>query len=574
MIPGTRSLNLLQMLPLPSQPLKKHKFRVLCSNDGIGEITTSVLVVHYLLKSRWSTATRPCILGVRFFVHAYPSRLSLTPAFYPFHHRVPITPQHVCLSLANLHNKQALVHDLRSREKTIRQLEAKNATLAVKSVTLAPASYDRNRRRQSSAKVGKSGDGKRTAVFPARRVISEDGVGGEEAEGLLERRAPSVHRRTAGVPATQEDGVGGVAVPNAQRKNLGHSGSIVTTESVAPVSLPARKQLTPQTSEIPGRVTTVSYPRCGSRVTFTPHAAPTTTAPATGKASGMVGSVEEADVQRGEETAASPVLDQVAGRMPNDLGWLARRNEESEDAQQSPGLMCDAPSDHISLEHSSSFQDARQPPCPLSEKALPDEHPTCSTAVEMPDDANVNLGAAVEGTEDVGRKDVGHEGGGGRGGDGAMQTEGRESAECRESSDGLVDGGCATAVVPAPSPATAGHGEPDCMKPFPGDGEVEGVGCAGHGEPDCMKPLPSDGEVEGVGSAARLGLEVDVELPLLVPPRLDDMGAESETPVFRSRLVDGVPVLKYGGGGRGKPKPKVLWVTPDLSEIFYTQAGR
>lgn len=179
---------------------------------------------------------------------------------------------------------------------------------------------------------------------------------------------------------------------------------------------------------------------------------------------------------------------------------------------------------------------------------MPNDPPSSCT-VEMPhaNDANDNVGAAVGHDDDA--EDVG---GGGRDGDGETQTERGESVECGESSDGLVDGAGKTAVALAPArvPATT----------------------AGNGELDCSKHLTTDGGVGGVEHEAKLGLEVDVESS--VPPRLDEVGAGSETPVFRSRLVDGVPVLKYGGGRGKTPKPKVLWVTPDLSEIFYTQMGR
>ena len=129
-----------------------------------------------------------------------------------------------------------------------------------------------------------------------------------------------------------------------------------------------------------------------------------------------------------------------------------------------------------------------------------------------------------------------------------MQSEGGEGveAERRASSSGLVDGVRATVAPTRPSTA------------------------AGNAEPDCAKSLPSN-EQAGVEHEDEEGLEVEVEPP--VSPTLDEIGKESETTAFRSRLVDGVPVMKYGGG-KGKPKPKVLWVTPDLSEIFYTQAGR
>lgn len=43
--------------------------------------------------------------------------------------------------------------------------------------------------------------------------------------------------------------------------------------------------------------------------------------------------------------------------------------------------------------------------------------------------------------------------------------------------------------------------------------------------------------------------------------------------VPKPRLLSGVPVLKRGSG-RGNAKGKVLWVSPDFSEVFYTAIGR
>lgn len=442
--------------------------------------------------------------------------------------------------------KQALVRDLRLREKTIRQLEAKNATLAIKTATSASAHHDGIRSRQGSAEARKPADESRTAVLPTRRACSEDEVGVKEDERLRESRPSSVDRQTAGVVDTQENCVCGVATLNPRAKSFRHSGN-TTNASIASVARSARKQLTPQASEIPGRVTTISYPRCGNRATFTPMVASKIT-PAMGKASDSIRSLKEAGIQREDETTASPVTAQAAGKVPNDLGRLARRSK-SEDkqvglcgAQSSP---LQQPSQNTTVEHSPSPQDARQLPCTPSDKALPNDHPTSST--DTMSDPQRNVGTSVGDAEDIGG-----EGGGGRGGSGAAtQTKGRENAEPRESSDGLVDGG-RIAVTPGPS-----------RSPVP----------AGNGDSDCPKPSPSNREE--VGGVERGGLEVDAESRVPVPPRLEEVGreAEPETPVLRSRLVDGVPVLKYGGG-RGKPKPKVLWVTPDLSEIFYTQAGR
>ncbi|CAN0533361.1 unnamed protein product, partial [Ectocarpus sp. 8 AP-2014] len=86
-------------------------------------------------------------------------------------------------------------------------------------------------------------------------------------------------------------------------------------------------------------------------------------------------------------------------------------------------------------------------------------------------------------------------------------------------------------------------------------------------EPGIENSTPHGGKIEEAKSEAGHGIEATSEQPGLEEGRRDPDAA-----AFRPRLVEGVPVLKYGG--RGKPKAKMLWVTPDLSEIFYTQAGR
>lgn len=343
----------------------------------------------------------------------------------------------------------------------------------------------------------------------------------------------------------QENGVRAVAAPSPHTQQSSSKRTATTNASVASIPRPARKQLTPQASQVPGRVTTISYPRGGNRATFTPLAATKTAAAMGDTADNSTRSRIESDAQREEEKTGSPGLDEVTGQERSDLGRLATRNE-SEDKRL--GLCRDRPSpsqQQPSQQQPSRFTNPTQPPCPVSEEALLNDHATSSTVVEMSDPNNM-LGTAVGDADGIGAG-----GGGGREDDASTRAESRKSAECRESPNGLVGGGCPTAVAPTRPPATAGNNEQGFVKSLTNSGEVEGVECGG----------------------AKGGLEVDVDSSP-VPPRLDQAGAESETPGFRSRLVNGVPVFKYGGGGRGKPKPKVLWVTPDLSEIFYTQAGR
>lgn len=465
----------------------------------------------------------------------------MLPSFDPplsiLHHLVlvllfPIIP-HKPVTCVPGSNTQGLVRDLRLREKTIRQLEAKNATLAAKSTT------------PDTAQAGKPANDNQPAVVPTRRVSSEDDSEAKQADSVLhESRTSGVNRQNTGVLDAQENGVYGVEAPSPHPTSFGQS-STTADSPAASSARPARKQLTPQASETPGRVTTISYPRGGTRATFTPLSAPET-APAMGKVSDSMTPLREADAQIMDERTASPVFAQK-GKVPNDLGSRARRNEydDKESATYEVQLRpWQQPSRKTTLDRRHSTEDSRQSSCPPSEEVFPNGYPTTPT-VRMPD-ADVTVETTVGNA-----KDIGGDGGGERGDDGLVHSKGRESAESLNSSTGLEDQGRGTGA-PDPSPAC-----PPAK--------------AANDEPDCRKPLPNSGQVEGLEHEVKPGLGVDFGSP--VPPRLDEMGTESETPVFRSRLVDGVPVLKYGGG-RGKPKRKVLWVTSDLSEIFYTQTGR
>lgn len=68
----------------------------------------------------------------------------------------------------------------------------------------------------------------------------------------------------------------------------------------------------------------------------------------------------------------------------------------------------------------------------------------------------------------------------------------------------------------------------------------------------------------------RMKPESNANITLPLSTRLETPDCYSNA--FVPRLLDGIPVLKHSG--RGKPKGKTLWVTPDLSEIYYTSVGR
>lgn len=466
-------------------------------------------------------------------------------------------------------NTQALVGDLRSREKTIRQLEAKNATLAAVKVaaTPAPAPRERERPRQGSAKSARAAvaaatgaaavGSSQSVLLPPRRTLS--GVSVEaKADGRRHVRAASAERRNAAraAPGAPESVAWGAAARNPLVDKDSDRGSANTANAATvPSSVrPARKQLAPQAAVVPGRVATISYPRGGTRATFTPSAAATAIGPGTaGAGAGDSTLPTEAasttprkgdGCRAGKKSGSSGAPQAVAGGAREDGGrseaprGIVEEQAGSGGPRPSPRQQRRPSQDRVAESGSSPQGACRQPGRSTSRVALlPNDKPTTSAAC-----SGAAKTLAAEETDVFGGK------GGGGGGDGTGSTAGRginEGRSCRVG-EPEAEGECAADPARSAAPAAT---------------SVEGS--------PCRMPPPSAAEKEPqeVESGAEQGLRVDIE-----SPRPDEMGAESEPAVFRSRLVEGVPVLKYGG--RGKPKAKVLWVTPDLSEIFYTQAGR
>lgn len=58
-----------------------------------------------------------------------------------------------------------------------------------------------------------------------------------------------------------------------------------------------------------------------------------------------------------------------------------------------------------------------------------------------------------------------------------------------------------------------------------------------------------------------------------LPPKISVLLTKTASGASETRLLSGVSVLKHSGGW-GEAKAKVLWVSPDLSEVFYTNKGR
>ncbi|CBJ31255.1 expressed unknown protein [Ectocarpus siliculosus] len=461
---------------------------------------------------------------------------------------------------------EALVHELRIREKQIRQMEAKNATLAVKSLPTSPTPRGHTRSRSPAETGNAEGDNQR--VSPRTRRMTPESKGCVRVKELRKSRNsrvdPSPARakeatslNTQALAHPQKRGKRGEEAGIPPGKN-GRRSNAPPAAAVPSVVYPARKQLAPRKSEIPGRVMAMSYPRGVNRVTFMPSNTHVTTPPARVPASvparetvRPVGPIleegnccmeeveEEVEEEEdgGGEVCSAPT--EVAGTVTDDgrrpEAQLDQSGEEKSGAPEtsppSPGQDCAVPPQSPSPRH------CRQPACTFSETAAPpasDPRPTVgmSNTTEV---ALADLGGAAPEDGVVGL--------GSAGGTERLTTD----AETREGADNAS----AEGVPPPPLAQIASTGR------FSGDDD----------EPGEEKSTPHGGKIEEAKSEAGHGIEATPEQPGLEEGRRDPDAA-----AFRPRLVEGVPVLKYGG--RGKPKAKMLWVTPDLSEIFYTQAGR
>ncbi|CAN0438937.1 unnamed protein product, partial [Ectocarpus sp. 12 AP-2014] len=460
---------------------------------------------------------------------------------------------------------EALVHELRLREKQIRQMEAKNATLAVISVPTSPTPRG-HARSPSPAETGNA-EGDNQRVYPRTRRITPESKSSVRVKELNSRNS-SVDPSSA--RAKEETSLNTQARAHPQQRGKrrkearippgknGRRSNAPPAATVPSVVCPARKQLAPRKSEIPGRVMAMSYPRGVNRVTFTPSNTHVTTPPATSparvppreavqpvgpipkEANCCVEEVEEEEEEEeedgGGEVCSAPT--EVAGTVTDDgrrpEAQLDGSGEEnsgaSESSPPSPSQDCAVPPQSPSPRH------CRQPACTFSETAAPpasDHRPI----VRMSNTTEVTLADLEGAAQEDGVVGLGSAGGPERLTTDVETGEGTENASAQG--------------VPPPLAQTASTGR------FSGDDDEAGE----------EKSTPHGGKIEEAKSEAGHGVEATSE-----QPGLDERRRDPDAAAFRPRLVGGVPVLKYGG--RGKPKAKMLWVTPDLSEIFYTQAGR
>ena len=330
--------------------------------------------------------------------------------------------------------------------------------------------------------------------------------------------------------------------------------------SVATITRPTRRQLNPQFAVIPGRVTTISYPRCGSRVTIErpvekkPLSEDRSKEPKGSmevvgrRAADVVEKAHDVDAEQMEAPDATAKAyndaDILKAKAPDDAGKLEAQSECSEQASPRPEPPLPRP-----LGDDRAVGLTPAPPFPRRPSNLPAECTFSKTAPLLSDgsvctavctpDAKLRFGDKLADNleEKIVLGDVNPANAaeemkfGGKGG-GSRSTEGR----------GRTNGGVAVESATTPRLGINDRRNGD-------EGRHETSPCA------------RVGEDKGEPHSFKTGL-----------PAESRKNEDPLSDMFASRLVDGVPVLKYGG--KGKPKPKVLWVTPDLSELFYTRVGR
>lgn len=320
--------------------------------------------------------------------------------------------------------------------------------------------------------------------------------------------------------------------------------------NVAAIVRPSRRQLNPQFAVIPGRVTSISYPRCGSRVTIErpvekkplnkyAKKEPGGDMEAVGKRASGVAEKAHADTEKVEPLDVTEKAYDDAGKLEAESGCgglagtcptppLPRRLG----GEQAAGLTPAPPLPSRPANLSAEFTFTKTAPL-LSDGSVRTVVCTPDAKLRVADkfvnslEDTLRLGEVVESASAAEETKFG----------------GKEGISGSTEGGGHTNGGSAVE-----SAATTPRLAPNDLR----------IGEEGRHQ---APPNACVGEGKGEAHSFEIGLPMQA--------------TKSEDPLsdlFASRLVDGVPVLKYGG--KGKPKPKVLWVTPDLSELFYTRVGR
>eukprot|EP00904_Undaria_pinnatifida_P008655 jgi/Undpi1/491/HiC_scaffold_10.g03957.m1 len=324
--------------------------------------------------------------------------------------------------------------------------------------------------------------------------------------------------------------------------------TVAAVSNVAPIAWPTRRQLNPKFAVIPGRVNAISYPRRGTRVTIElpvekkpptedKHREPEGDLEAVGRRASSVTEKAYDEAQKMEASSAEDKAYSDAQKVEEHSGY------DGQAAPCPPPPLPRRPSDKLVVGPTPAPPLPSRPSnlsagCTFSKTAPLLSDGSVCTAVCTPDAKLRLVGTGINNSEnkfclgDVEPTSVAEETG--FGGSGRMS--------------GSAEGGGRTAAGDVfESTATARSTTNDVYI----------------GEEESHEAPPS----AWVGEDKRETHSLEDESPAQSPKN-----EHSTSDMFASRLVEGVPVLKYGG--KGKPKPKMLWVTPDLSELFYTRVGR
>lgn len=456
--------------------------------------------------------------------------------------------------------------DLRLREKIVQQLEAENAALAAKVVVtpepenaavVPPATFPQGQTHSQpdAVEAGSPAIQKTALDTPATMTQRSEGCPtAPSRDGESDRSDVRPESQTTTVEKSRSAEVGtsstrgvlrGIDTHNQSHKREGQGrieggkhragretlrrDSKTTRTAATPaiaVSVPlTRKKLTPPAAVVPGRVSVISFPRCGSRVTLATPAAknPLKQADGDGEIAEEADSVASDLATRNQDRSPTGTAQYSESEHTASYTALSRRRND----HRTVGLTPAPP-----LPRRPSVE----PAACVSPKATPTTNDVSSTSVGV---ADVDL-ALEHGDPDV----VANEGRDGGSTGLVRRTKGQERGN-----SGIAGWG----GTPARSTDNV----------FRSNGQGEGGGDGGEQGGRGANAAP----LAGIEDFPREHGGVNAEF---VVPAGQEEGEVSS--VFISRLVEGVPVLKHGG--RGKPKPKLLWATPDLSEIFYTNVGR
>ena len=304
------------------------------------------------------------------------------------------------------------------------------------------------------------------------------------------------------------------------------------------------KQLTPVASFAPGRVSAMSYPRYGSRVMLDGPVEGSTHAK--GGDPTVRSTVELSGVS--DSTASGTVEQPGAGVKDGTLPGPPEESEALERVLILPMLaLRPSPSPCESTERTGALTQASYMRGPCGERIDHSQRDKADSGEKVDEDRSAEVASPSR-----------------------MQGQGQCSEGVDESSQQQPETDLGVEVVGDGRPCLVGDNreENDSVPRFEGSLEDSAHYLCHSSSSEAMKR--SGSEASRRTTAGVEGETVRDEETTLAPRPEQEYISGATVP----RLVGGIRVLKYGGSGRGKTKAKTLWVTPDLSEIYYTAIGR